>query len=34
LKGRKKKPEPEPEPFNHSLTQAQNLMLRFREPGE
>jgi hypothetical protein len=21
-------------PYNHSLTQAQNLMLRFREPGE
>jgi hypothetical protein len=34
LKGRKKKPEPEPENYNTRLSPAQNLMLRFREPGE
>lgn len=34
LKGRKKKPEPELVEYDPSLTPAQNLMIRSREPGE
>lgn len=31
LRGRKKKPEPEPEEHDPSLTQAQNLMMKFKK---